>query len=250
MKSMISAKNLRKSFGQHEVLKGVSFEVAPGEIFCLLGSNGAGKTTAVNILATLGKPNGQGGGGSASINGYDVVKQPAYVRASISLTGQYAATDEILTGRDNLHIIAGLRRLPNPKEEASRLLEVFRLTDAADKPVADYSGGMRRRLDIAMSLMGNSPVIFLDEPTTGLDPQNRIAMWELIREMARNGTTVFLTTQYLEEAEQLADKVAILHEGIIIAQGSPKELREDMYCEATQNLPTLEDVFLTHIGEK
>lgn len=246
MKNMISVKGLRKSFGQHEVLKGVSFEVAPGEIFCLLGSNGAGKTTAVNILATLGKPNG----GSATINGFDVVKQPGYVRASISLTGQYAATDEILTGRDNLHIIAALRRLPNPKEEASRLLEVFRLTDAADKPVADYSGGMRRRLDIAMSLMGSSPVVFLDEPTTGLDPQNRIAMWELIREMSKGGTTVFLTTQYLEEAEQLADQVAILHEGVIIAKGSPQELREDMYCEATQNLPTLEDVFLTHIGEK
>ena len=250
MESMISVKDLEKYYrsrkGDHHVLKGVNFQVAPGDIFCLLGSNGAGKTTAVNILTTLGKADG----GSASINGYDVALQPDHVRASISLTGQYAATDELLTGRENLQLIGELRRLPDVKAEASRLLKVFRLEDAADKPVSDYSGGMRRRVDIAMTLMGSSPVIFLDEPTTGLDPQSRIAMWKLIRSMAGSGTTIFLTTQYLEEAEQLADQIAILHEGVIIAQGSPQELKEEMYCETTDSLPTLEDVFLTHIGEK
>ncbi|MCL2437826.1 MAG: ATP-binding cassette domain-containing protein [Coriobacteriia bacterium] len=247
---MISVKDLHKYYrsrkGDHHVLKGVSFEVAKGGIFCLLGSNGAGKTTAVNILTTLGKPDR----GSASINGCDVVKYSDRVRESISLTGQYAATDELLTGRENLQMIADLRRVENSKAETVRLLQAFRLEDAADKPVSDYSGGMRRRLDIAMTLMGNSPVIFLDEPTTGLDPQNRIAMWELIRTMANDGVTIFLTTQYLEEAEQLANQVAILHEGVIIAQGSPEELKQDLYCEETDSLPTLEDVFLTHIGEK
>ena len=246
MRNMISVKGLEKSYKDNRVLKGVDLEVHEGEIFCLLGSNGAGKTTMVNILATLGKPHA----GSATINGYDVVSQADYVRASISLTGQFAATDEMLTGRENLMLIAQLRRLKDAKGETARLLESFRLEDAADKPVSDYSGGMRRRLDIAMSLVGDSPVIFLDEPTTGLDPQNRLAMWELIREMSNTGTTIFLTTQYLEEAEQLADRVAILHEGRITVQGSPEELKSDMSCETTGELPTLEEVFLTHIGEK
>ena len=244
--SMISVRGLRKSYKDKEVLKGVDFEVAPGEIFCLLGSNGAGKTTAVNILTTLGKAHG----GSASINGFDVATQPAYVRASISLTGQYAAVDQMFTGSENLQLIAQLRRLKNPKKQAEKMLEIFRLSDAADKLVSEYSGGMRRRLDIAMTLLGDSPVIFLDEPTTGLDPQSRIGMWKLIAEKAANGTTIFLTTQYLEEAEQLADKVAILHEGVVAAYGTPDELKGGMRCETTGAVPTLEDVFLNIIGEE
>ena len=250
MEAMISVKGLEKSYqskkSSHQVLKGVSFEVAAGEIFCLLGSNGAGKTTAVNILTTLGLPSA----GTASINGYDVVTAADQVRASISLTGQFAATDEMLSGRENLQLIADLRRRKQGKQEVIQLLETFRLTDAADKPVATYSGGMRRRLDIAMSLLGDSPVIFLDEPTTGLDPQNRLAMWELIRDRTTAGTTIFLTTQYLEEAEQLADRIAILHEGVIITQGSPAQLKQEMYCADTDSLPSLEEVFLTHIGER
>jgi ABC-2 type transport system ATP-binding protein len=156
----------------------------------------------------------------------------------------------MLTGRENLQLIADLRRVKKGKEETARLLKVFRLEDAADKAVASYSGGMRRRIDIAMTLMGNSPIIFLDEPTTGLDPQNRLAMWDLIRDMAACGTTIFLTTQYLEEADQLADQIAVLHEGRIIAQGSPEELKRERFCEITNSLPSLEDVFLDLIGEK
>ena len=220
----ITVQNLIKSFKDNAVLKGVSFAVQKGSIFALLGSNGAGKTTTVKILTTLLRPDG----GKAEICGYDVVKQAGQVRSQISLTGQNAAVDEMLTGRENLRIIGALRHLPNRNALADELLETFRLTDAANKQVTTYSGGMRRRLDIAMSMMGRSPVVFLDEPTTGLDPQNRLAMWEIVKSMADAGTTIFLTTQYLDEAEHLANHIAILHEGVIIADGTSNELKEKL----------------------
>ena len=221
---IITVKDLKKSFKDLDVLKDVNFKIKKGSIFALLGSNGAGKTTTVKILSTLLRP----GGGRATICGHDVGRDSDKVRACISLTGQYAAVDEVLTGRENLRIIGALRHLPDKNEQAERLLEQFRLTDAANKPVSTYSGGMRRRLDIAMSMVGRSPVVFLDEPTTGLDPQNRLAMWDTIQSMANSGTTVLLTTQYLDEAEALADHIAILHEGIIIADGTSDELKEKL----------------------
>ncbi|HBG55407.1 MAG TPA: export ABC transporter ATP-binding protein, partial [Ruminococcaceae bacterium] len=183
--------------------------------FALLGSNGAGKTTTVKILATLLRADG----GTAAVNGFDVAKDPAGVRRSISLTGQFAAVDEILTGRENLVMIARLRHLGSPRRVADDLLNRFGLADAADRRVSTYSGGMRRRLDIAMSLPGNPAVLFLDEPTTGLDPRARIEVWKTVKELAGNGTTVFLTTQYLEEAERLAGRIAILRGGRIVARG-------------------------------
>ena len=221
MENIITVTSLKKSFKNNQVLSDVSFTIRKGSIFALLGSNGAGKTTAVKILSTLSKADG----GSATICGYDVKHQAEKVRECISLTGQYAAVDESLTGRENLEMIGKLRHLPNVKNRASELLEVFRLEDAAKRLASTYSGGMRRRLDIAMSLVGNPKVLFLDEPTTGLDPQNRIAMWGMVRELADNGTTILLTTQYLEEAENLADHIAILHNGKITAEGSAKELK-------------------------
>jgi ABC-2 type transport system ATP-binding protein len=211
---------LTKSYADHAVLRGVDLNVASGTIFALLGSNGAGKTTVVRILSTLLK----GDGGSASVNGHDVERQPAKVRESISLTGQFAAVDEILTGQENLVLIAQLRHLKNPTAIADNLLARFDLTDAAERKVATYSGGMRRRLDIAMSLIGEPSVLFLDEPTTGLDPQSRIEVWKTVQELAGQGTTILLTTQYLDEAEQLADQIAILHEGRIIANGTLSEV--------------------------
>ena len=222
LSTAIKIQNLTKSYKEHAVLKGVNFTVNTGSIFALLGLNGAGKTTIIKILATLMHPDG----GSVEICGCDVVKQAAQVRKSISLTGQYAAVDEVLTGRENLLIIGALRNLPDKKAQADILLDKFHLTDAANKPVSKYSGGMRRRLDIAMSMMGKSPIVFLDEPTTGLDPQNRLAMWEIVKSMATAGTTVLLTTQYLDEAEYLANHIAILHEGVIIADGTSNELKE------------------------
>ena len=222
MENIIEVKGLRKSFKKLEVLKGVDFQVRRGKIFALLGSNGAGKTTCVKILTTLTKADG----GVATVCGHDVFKRPDDVRRSISLTGQYAAVDEIMTGRENLQLIGELKRVADYTGTANTLLEQFNLTDAADRPVSTYSGGMRRRLDIAMSLMGDPPVIFLDEPTTGLDPQNRLAMWDLIAKLAEAGTTILLTTQYLEEAEYLADHIAILHNGVITAEGSPEELKK------------------------
>ena len=239
-KHIITVTNLEKSFKQKQVLKGVNFHVHRGSIFALLGSNGAGKTTIVRILSTLIQPSG----GRAAICGHDVVKNSGQVRRHISLTGQYAAVDDALTGRENLQIIGALRHLKDINRRADELLETFRLTEDANRRVATYSGGMRRRLDIAMSLMGDPEVIFLDEPTTGLDPQNRIAMWGIVKDMASAGTTVFLTTQYLEEAEQLADYVAILHEGVITEEGSVAGLKEK------HGLPKLEDVFLKLIGEE
>ena len=222
MTNIITVSNLKKSFKKHQVLKGVNFSVPKGSIFALLGSNGAGKTTCVRILSTLAKADS----GNATICGHDVFKQADNVRSVISLTGQYAAVDEVLTGRENLHLIGDLKHLPDTRKQAEELLAAVHLEDAANRRVAEYSGGMRRRLDIAMSLMGNPQVIFLDEPTTGLDPQNRIAMWDMIAKLAENGTTIFLTTQYLEEAEYLADNIAILHNGVITAEGSPEELKK------------------------
>jgi len=249
MENVIEAKGLRKSFKNTEVLKGVDFEVKRGEIFALLGSNGAGKTTIVRILSTLLKKDG----GTVTVNGFDVASKPENVRHAISLTGQFAAVDEILTGRENMIMIAKLRHLKNPRQIADDLLNRFRLTDAANRKVSTYSGGMRRRLDIAMSLIGNPQLIFLDEPTTGLDPEARMEAWKIVKELADCGTTVFLTTQYLEEAEQLADRIAILHEGRIIAVGSLAELKKlfpQAKVEYVEKQPTLEDIFLAIIGKK
>jgi len=221
MENIISVKGLQKSFKKNHVLKGVDFNVKKGSIFALLGSNGAGKTTAVRILSTLSKADG----GTAKICGYDVARQDGKVRECISLTGQYAAVDEVLTGRENLKLIAALKHLPNAAEKSAAMLKSFRLEHAADRATSTYSGGMRRRLDIAMSLMGDPQVIFLDEPTTGLDPQSRLAMWDMVKGLSGDGKTVFLTTQYLEEAEYLADHIAILHNGKITAEGTPDELK-------------------------
>lgn len=245
----IQVKDLRKSFKNTEVLKGVDFEVRRGEIFALLGSNGAGKTTIVKILTTLLKQDG----GTAAVNGFDITSKPDSVRQSISLTGQFAAVDEILTGRENLIMIAKLRHLNNPRQIAVNLLNQFMLTGAADRKVSTYSGGMRRRLDIAMSLIGEPQLIFLDEPTTGLDPEGRSEVWKTVKELATNGTTVFLTTQYLEEAEQLADQIAILHEGRIIARGTLAELKQlfpSAKVEYVEKQPTLEEIFLAIVGKK
>jgi ABC-2 type transport system ATP-binding protein len=239
---------LEKSYKQLHVLRGVDFDVARGSIFALLGSNGAGKTTVVRILSTLLKADA----GTATVNGFDVATRAADVRESISLTGQFAAVDEILTGRENLVLVARLRHLKNPGTIADDLLDRFSLTDAAARKVSTYSGGMRRRLDIAMSLIGNPPVIFLDEPTTGLDPQARIEVWQAVKELAQHGTTVLLTTQYLDEAEQLADRIAILHEGRIIVNGTLTELKQLLppaKVEYVEKQPTLEDVFLAIVGD-
>jgi ABC-2 type transport system ATP-binding protein len=243
----IRVEGLQKSYGQLEVLKGVDFDVARGSIFALLGSNGAGKTTIVRILTTLLKPSS----GTASVNGFDVLSQPARVRESISLTGQFSAVDEILTGRENLIMIGRLWRVKNPRNVADDLLGRFGLADAAGRRVSTYSGGMRRRLDIAMSLVGRPPIIFLDEPTTGLDPQGRIEVWQVIQNLAHTGTTVFLTTQYLDEAEKLADRIAILHDGTIIVSGTLAELRKLLppaKVEYVERQPTLEEIFLAIVG--
>ena len=243
----IHVQGLEKSFKDLEVLRGVDFEVARGSVFALLGSNGAGKTTLVRILSTLVKADG----GTATVNGFDVATRAAAVRETISLTGQFAAVDEILTGRENLVLVAKLRHLKSPGLIADALLARFSLIDAGGRRVSTYSGGMRRRLDIAMSLIGDPPLIFLDEPTTGLDPQARIEVWRAIKELAGRGTTVLLTTQYLDEAEQLADRTAILHEGRIIAHGTLAELTRLLppaKVEYVEKHPTLEDIFLAIIG--
>jgi ABC-2 type transport system ATP-binding protein len=222
MKPAIAVSELTKGFKNNPVLKGVSFTVESGQIFALLGSNGAGKTTTINILTTLM----QADGGTASVGGFDVAKQPEKVRQSISLTGQFAAVDDMLSARENLELIGDLRHLKDSAQTATNLLEKFNLTDAADRRVLTFSGGMRRRLDIAMSLIGNPPIIFLDEPTTGLDPEARNGMWQTIRTLSKNGTTIFLTTQYFEEADELADRIAVLHEGKIVANGTAAELKK------------------------
>lgn len=245
----ISVKGLKKTFKDNEVLKGVDFEVRRGEIFALLGSNGTGKTTMVNILSTLMKADG----GEVGICGFDVQRQPDHVRQSISLAGQFAALDGMLTGRENLMMIAKLRGVSNPAQVADNLLARFSLTDAANRRADKYSGGMKRRLDIAMSLIGTPAVIFLDEPTTGLDPEARIEVWDTVKELADGGTTILLTTQYLEEAEQLADRIAILHGGKIISTGTLTELKEmfpPSKVEYIEKQPTLEEIFLAIIGKK
>jgi ABC-type multidrug transport system, ATPase component len=244
----VHVQGLEKSYKKLEVLRGVDFDVARGSIFALLGSNGAGKTTVVKILSTLLKADA----GTATVHGFDVATQAADVRESISLTGQFAAVDEILSGRENLVLVARLRHLKDPRRGADDLLERFSLADAATRKVSTYSGGMRRRLDIAMSLIGNPQVIFLDEPTAGLDPQARIEVWRAVKELAERGTTVLLTTQYLDEAEQLADRIAILHEGRIIVNGTLTELKQLLppaKVEYVEKQPTLEDVFLAIVDD-
>lgn len=243
----ISVQGLEKSFKDLHVLQGVDFEVATGSIFALLGSNGAGKTTIVKILCTLLKSDA----GAAAVLGFDVASQPGKVRESISLTGQFAAVDELLTGRENLILVARLRHVADPHAVADGLLNRFSLSEAGSRKVAAYSGGMRRRLDISMSLIGNPPVIFLDEPTTGLDPQARIEVWAAVKELAGHGTTVLLTTQTLDEAEHLADRIAILHEGRIIVNGTLAELKAllpPVKVEYVEKQPTLEDVFFALVG--
>ncbi|NUU24260.1 MAG: ABC transporter ATP-binding protein [Streptomycetaceae bacterium] len=243
----IRVRGLTKAYGQLEVLRGVDLDVARGGILALLGANGSGKTTTVRILATLLKADA----GSAAVNGFDVATHAGEVRESVSLTGQFAAVDEILSGRENLVLVARLRHLDKPGAIADDLLERFSLTDAATRRVSTYSGGMRRRLDIAMSLIGDSPVVFLDEPTAGLDPEARIEVWHTVRQLAGSGTTVLLTTQYLDEAEHLADRIAILHQGRIVVNGTLAELRRLLppaKVEYVEKQPTLEEVFLSVIG--
>jgi ABC-2 type transport system ATP-binding protein len=246
---VIETKGLQKSFKDTKVLQGVDLQVQRGQIFALLGSNGAGKTTVVNILSTLLHSDG----GNSSVCGFDTASQPERVRENISLTGQFAAVDGILTGRENLVLVARLRAVDNPNQVADSLLQQFGLTDAANKRVGTYSGGMARRLDIAMSLVGTPAVIFLDEPTTGLDPEGRLEVWNTIKKLAGAGTTILLTTQYLDEAEHLADRIAILHEGRIIAGGTLDELKKLLppaKVEYVEKQPSLEEIFLSIVGKK
>jgi ABC-2 type transport system ATP-binding protein len=244
----IRVQGIEKSFKDLRVLRGVEFDVRAGSIFALLGSNGAGKTTLVRILSTLLKADA----GTSIVNGFDVAAEPGKVRESISLTGQFAAVDEVLTGRENLVLIARLRHLKGPGAIADELLARFSLTEAGNRKASTYSGGMRRRLDISMSLIGNPPIIFLDEPTAGLDPQARLEVWQTVRDLAAGGTTVLLTTQYLDEAEQLADRIAILHQGVIIQNGTLAELKALLppaKVEYVEKQPSLEDVFLALVGD-
>lgn len=221
--TVISVKGLHKAYGDNQVLKGVNFDVQRGTMLALLGPNGAGKTTTVRILSTLMAADK----GSVTIEGYDVFKQAQKVRGVIGLTGQSAAVDEMLTGRENLVMMGRLYHLTkdSAKARADELLADFDLVKAADRPLKTYSGGMRRRLDLAVSLIAVPPVIFLDEPTTGLDPRSRIAMWDIIRDLQARGTTILLTTQYLEEADQLADNIIVIDGGKVIAEGTAKELK-------------------------
>ncbi|MCO8277291.1 ATP-binding cassette domain-containing protein [Actinoplanes sp. TRM 88003] len=224
MSSAIEVSGLRKAFGDKVVLDGIDLVVASGTVFSLLGPNGAGKTTTVNVLSTLMKADG----GSARVAGHDVDAETQAVRSAIGVTGQFAAVDELLTGRENLQLMADLHRVSDAGPVIDRLLERFDLVEAAPKMVAGYSGGMRRKLDLAMTLVGDPRIIFLDEPTTGLDPRSRRTMWDIIRELLADGVTIFLTTQYLEEADQLADRIAVLDQGRIVAQGTPDELKRQV----------------------
>lgn len=245
--AVISLRGVEKSFGDLRVLRGVDLDVPRGTIFALLGSNGAGKTTLVRILSTLLRADA----GAAAVAGREVTSDPAGVREEISLTGQFAAVDEVLTGRENLALVARLRHLRNPGAVADALLGRFSLTDAGARAAGTYSGGMRRRLDIAMSLVGDPRVIFLDEPTTGLDPEARREVWDTVRSLADGGTTVLLTTQYLDEAERLADRIAILHEGRILVEGTLDDLKALLppaRVEYVEKQPSLEDVFLALTG--
>jgi ABC-2 type transport system ATP-binding protein len=222
-KNIISIKNLTKSFKSVDVLKGINLEVEEGTMLALLGPNGAGKTTTIRILSTLLTPDG----GEVTINGFDVVKDTNAIRSSIGLTGQYAAVDELLTGRENLIMMGRLYHLSkkDARTRAEELLAEFDLLDAADRIAKTYSGGMRRRLDLALSLIATPPILFLDEPTTGLDPRSRITIWDIIKKLMAKGTTILLTTQYLDEADKLADKIAVLDHGKIIAEGTADELK-------------------------
>ncbi|WP_433824478.1 ATP-binding cassette domain-containing protein [Actinoplanes sp. CA-015351] len=224
MSSAIEVSGLRKAFGDKVVLDGINLDVPAGTIFSLLGPNGAGKTTTVNVLTTLMTPDA----GTVRVAGHDITTDAKAVRALIGVTGQFAAVDELLTGQENLQLMVDLSRKNVSGSVVSELLERFELSEAAQKPVSAYSGGMRRKLDLAMTLVGNPRIIFLDEPTTGLDPRSRRTMWDIIRDLVADGVTIFLTTQYLEEADQLADRVAVLDHGRLVAQGTPAELKRQI----------------------
>jgi ABC-2 type transport system ATP-binding protein len=219
----IRVRGLRKSYGKNLVLDGIDIEVAPGTVFALLGPNGAGKTTAVNVLTTLLTPDD----GEMQVGGHDLKTDPAGVRSAIGVTGQFSAVDDLLTGRENLQLMADLNHLPRAagRGRIEDLLERFELTDAADKIVRTYSGGMKRRLDLAMTLMGDPRIVFLDEPTTGVDPRGRRTMWQIVRDLVGSGVTIFLTTQYLEEADELANRIALIDHGRIVAEGTPAQLK-------------------------
>ncbi|GAA0931376.1 daunorubicin resistance protein DrrA family ABC transporter ATP-binding protein [Streptomyces rhizosphaericus] len=222
--SAIAVSGLRKAYGDKVVLDGIDFEVAAGSVFSMLGPNGAGKTTTVNVLTTLMKADA----GTVRVAGHDVVTGIKEVRAVIGVTGQFAAVDDLLSGRENLRLMADLKRVRSGDQVVGRLLERFDLVESADKMAATYSGGMRRKLDLAMTLVGSPRIIFLDEPTTGLDPRSRRAMWGIVRELVADGTTIFLTTQYLDEADQLADRIAVLDQGRLVAQGTSEELKRQV----------------------
>ena len=219
--SAIAVTGLRKAFGDKTVLDGIDLDVPAGTVFSLLGPNGAGKTTTVNVLTTLTKADG----GTVRVAGHDVASAAKAVRSAIGVTGQFAAVDELLTGRENLQLMVDLSPANVDKRIVDNLLERFELVESADKAAATYSGGMRRKLDLAMTLVGDPQIIFLDEPTTGLDPRSRRTMWTIIRELLADGVTIFLTTQYLDEADQLADRIAVLDKGRLVAQGTPEELK-------------------------
>ncbi len=222
--SAIAVSGLRKSYKDKVVLDGIDFEVAAGSVFSMLGPNGAGKTTTVNVLTTLMKADA----GTVRVAGHDVATQTRAVRAAIGVTGQFAAVDELLSGRENLQLMADLKRVRSGDQVVARLLERFDLVESADKLASTYSGGMRRKLDLAMTLVDNPQIVFLDEPTTGLDPRSRRTMWEIVRELVAGGTTIFLTTQYLEEADHLANRIAVLDQGRIVAQGTAAELKRQV----------------------
>jgi ABC-2 type transport system ATP-binding protein len=222
--SDIAVSGLRKAFGDKVVLDGIDFDVAAGSVFSMLGPNGAGKTTTVNVLTTLLTADA----GTVRVGGHDLATETKEVRAAIGVTGQFAAVDDLLTGRENLRLMADLKRVRSAGQVVTGLLERFDLTESADKLASTYSGGMRRKLDLAMTLVGSPRIIFLDEPTTGLDPRSRRTMWQIVRELVADGTTIFLTTQYLEEADHLADRIAVLDQGRLVALGSPEELKRQI----------------------